>query len=440
MRPERARSPFCRNAMIAEQTPPPESGHTILIVDDEEIVLVALRDTLLREGYKVVASPHAVHALSILQEQKFSVVISDHQMPMITGLDFLAQVKQIQPDATRILITAVLSLGTVIDAINKGEIYRFVVKPWLREELLATVRNAAQRYELIRSNSRLYAETLEMNNRLTELNNSLKAEVAKVAEQNRNLQQLTAAQEKNFRQSVELCVQTMQTFYPTLGGQSRRVAALCNAMAKELNLSKDQQQTLEISAMIHDIGLMGCSRQLIKRWNETPESLTEAETTLIQQHPVLGEELAKFSDQLREIGPTIRAHHEKFDGTGYPDKLKADKIPWLARLLAVAVAYAEQPVSGNVGRDYVARGSGSSFDPEAVRVFQKALAKIVIPGKQRQVSLADLRPGMILAEGIYTSGGMMLIPDGQQLTATYIAKLMIHNQVNPIDQSLTVFC
>jgi response regulator RpfG family c-di-GMP phosphodiesterase len=426
--------------MIAEQTPPPESGHTILIVDDEEIVLVALRDTLLREGYKVVASPHAVHALSILQEQKFSVVISDHQMPMITGLDFLAQVKQIQPDATRILITAVLSLGTVIDAINKGEIYRFVVKPWLREELLATVRNAAQRYELIRSNSRLYAETLEMNNRLTELNNSLKAEVAKVAEQNRNLQQLTAAQEKNFRQSVELCVQTMQTFYPTLGGQSRRVAALCNAMAKELNLSKDQQQTLEISAMIHDIGLMGCSRQLIKRWNETPESLTEAETTLIQQHPVLGEELAKFSDQLREIGPTIRAHHEKFDGTGYPDKLKADKIPWLARLLAVAVAYAEQPVSGNVGRDYVARGSGSSFDPEAVRVFQKALAKIVIPGKQRQVSLADLRPGMILAEGIYTSGGMMLIPDGQQLTATYIAKLMIHNQVNPIDQSLTVFC
>ena len=67
---------------------------------------------------------------------------------MVTGLEFLAQVKQIQPDATRILITAVLNLGTVIDAINKGEIYRFVVKPWLREELLATVKNAVQRLRI----------------------------------------------------------------------------------------------------------------------------------------------------------------------------------------------------------------------------------------------------------------------------------------------------
>src|ERR1700691_3973126 len=164
--------------------------HPILIVDDEEIVLVALRDTLLREGYKVVASPHAVHALSILKERQFSVVITDQQMPMVTGLEFLGQVKQIQPNATRILITAVLSLSTVIDAINKGEIYRFVVKPWLREELLATVRNAVQRYELIRSNARLHAETVAMNEKLVQLNHALEVQVTRVAEQNRQLEEL----------------------------------------------------------------------------------------------------------------------------------------------------------------------------------------------------------------------------------------------------------
>ncbi len=217
-----------------------ESGHPILIVDDEEIVLVALRDTLLREGYQVVASPHAVHALSILKEQQFSVVISDQQMPMVTGLEFLAQVKQIQPDATRILITAVLSLGTVIDAINKGEIFRFIVKPWLREELLATVKNAVQRYELICSNSRLHAATQAMNERLVQLNQALESQVAKVAEQNQRLEQLAHAQEENFRRSVELCVQTMQTFYPTLGNQARRVFELCKTMAKGLELSPEQ--------------------------------------------------------------------------------------------------------------------------------------------------------------------------------------------------------
>src|SRR5580692_8665838 len=169
--------------MSAEENNLKESGHPILIVDDEEIVLVALRDTLLREGYNVVASPHAVHALSILKEQTFSVVITDQQMPLVTGLEFLAQVKQIQPNATRILITAVLSLSTVIDAINKGEIYRFVVKPWLREELLATVKNAVQRFELICHNAQLHAETMAVNEKLTQLNHALEAQVAKVADQ-----------------------------------------------------------------------------------------------------------------------------------------------------------------------------------------------------------------------------------------------------------------
>src|SRR5580692_5327163 len=194
--------------MSAEENNLKESGHPILIVDDEEIVLVALRDTLTREGYSVIASPHAVHALSILKENQFSVVITDQQMPMVTGLEFLAQVKQVQPDATRILITAVLSLGTVIDAINKGEIYRFIVKPWLREELLATVKNAVQRYELIGHNARLHAETLAMNEKLTQLNLTLEAQVAMVADQNRQLADLAAAQEENLRSSVQLCVQT----------------------------------------------------------------------------------------------------------------------------------------------------------------------------------------------------------------------------------------
>lgn len=130
------------------------SRRPILIVDDEEIVLVALRDTLLREGYEVVSSPHAVHALSVLQEQEFSVIITDQQMPMVTGLEFLSQVRQIQPDASRILITAVLNISTLIDAINKAEIYRFIVKPWSREDLLAAVKSAVERYETISNNAR----------------------------------------------------------------------------------------------------------------------------------------------------------------------------------------------------------------------------------------------------------------------------------------------
>jgi len=167
--------------MHPEMTAGKEPARPILIVDDEEIVLVALRDTLLREGYSVVPSPHAVHALSAIQEQEFSVVISDQQMPMVTGLEFLGQVRQIQPDATRILITAVLNITTLIDAINKAEIYRFMVKPWSREELLATVKCGVERYERISSNSRLLARTMAQNQQLQQANHNLEAQLARLA-------------------------------------------------------------------------------------------------------------------------------------------------------------------------------------------------------------------------------------------------------------------
>jgi response regulator RpfG family c-di-GMP phosphodiesterase len=426
--------------MILENPPEREIARPILIVDDEEIVLVALRDTLLREGYSVVASPHAIHALSVLKQQEFSVVITDQQMPMVSGLEFLAQVREIQPEATRILITAVLSLSTVIDAINKGEIYRFIVKPWLREELLATVKNAVQRHELISKNVRLQAATQAMNRQLQDLNRALETQVARVAEQNAQLVAFARSQEENLRRSVELCVQTMRTFYPTLGNQARRVAALCQAMADGSELSQMQKQTLEISGFIYDIGLVGVPRQLIKRWQEAPDKLSKAEWMLIHQHPILGEELAAFVQHLTAVGPTIRGHHERFDGTGYPDQLAGENIPWLARLLAIAVAHAESNLEPKLATEMIGQGSGSAFDPEAVRIFLRTAPKVVVPGKQRVVPLADLRPGMVLAEGIYSENGMLLIPDGQRLTATYIDKLLNFNRINPIAQSLLVYC
>ena len=146
---------------------------SVLVIDDEEIVLVGLRETLLREGYHVVAMSDPLQALEVLKKETFAVIVTDQQMPSLTGLEFLAHSKRIQPDASRILITAVLSLDTVIEAINKGEIYRFVVKPWLREELLATVKNAAQRHELMCRNNQLLAEAVARNEHLAQLNVSL---------------------------------------------------------------------------------------------------------------------------------------------------------------------------------------------------------------------------------------------------------------------------
>jgi response regulator RpfG family c-di-GMP phosphodiesterase len=418
----------------------PSSRPRVLVVDDEEIVLVALKETLHRQDYDVVATSDPVVALEELKKTEFAVIISDHRMPMLTGLELLAQARQIQPDTTRILITAVLSLDTVIDAINKGEIYRFIVKPWLREELLVTVQNAVQRQELIRQNARLAVATQAMNDQLVELNRSLEQQVKLVAQQNKQLAEANTALEHNLIRSIELCLNTMETFYPVLGNQARRVAALCRAIAKTSQMSPEESRVLESAALLHDIGLVGVPRQLIRRWQEDPASLDAASRALIQQHPVLGQELSAFGSGMDQVGVVIRAHHERFDGTGYPDKLAGENIPWLARVLAVAVAFESSKHTREDAVEQIKMLSGTVFDPDAVRAFLRGHAQAPLPRKERQVPLSDLRPGMVLARGIYTANGMLLVPEGQQLNATYIEKLLNHNRIQPITQSLVVYC
>jgi response regulator RpfG family c-di-GMP phosphodiesterase len=412
----------------------------LLVVDDEEIVLLALQETLRREHYEVITTSDPAVALAELKKRPFAVIITDQRMPGLTGLELLAQARQIQPDATRILITAVLSLDTVIDSINKGEIYRFIVKPWLREELLVTVKNAVQRHELIQQNAQLQSTTQTINEQLAGLNHALEHQVELVAQQNQQLADMNRQLEQNLFRSMELSLHTMQTFYPTLGAQARRAAQLCRAIADATNLSAEDRRTLECAALLHDIGMVGVPRQIIRSWEDDPRSIGAAERALVEQHPMLGQELCAFGPGMEKAAEVIRSHHERFDGTGFPDKLSGEKIPWLARLLAVAATWASSKRTREDAVEEIKRQAGAAFDPEAVRAFLKALPATPLPRKEREVMLADLRPGMVLARGIYTANGLLIASEGQQLNATYIEKLFHHNRIQPITQSLLVYC
>ena len=214
----------------------------ILVVDDEEIILASLKDILGREQYDVRTATHPGAALELLKQEPIALVVSDQRMPEMDGLALLAEARKLQPDATRVLMTGVLNLATVLDAINHGEIYRFIVKPWLREELLVTVQNGVQRHELIVRNTQLQASTLEMNEKLAALNASLEQQIARETDQNRRLAALNEALQQNFRHSIELCLHTLQTFCPGLGAQARRVHEFCRAMADGLSLPPEERQ------------------------------------------------------------------------------------------------------------------------------------------------------------------------------------------------------
>ncbi len=413
--------------------------HRLLVIDDEQIILAGLATILAHEGYQVVTATDALAALEELKQQPFSVIISDYRMPKLTGLEFLAQAKQIQPDATRILITGVLSLDTMIGAINRGEIYRFVVKPWLREELIATVKNAVQRYELIRGNAVLRAEARAMSQQLKSFNQSLELQMARAAEQNEHLAALNEAVTKHRDRHAQLGLQLLQHFYPTVGNPARRVHELCKVIAKTLNLPTDQSQILETSAWLYDIGLVGMRRRVVRRWQAAPASLTPEEMTLVQSHPIRGQNLVRPVDHFEEVGAIIRTHHERFDGTGFPDQLKAGEIPWLGRLLAVAVGYVEGQAPAAAAVEAVRRASGRAYDPEAVRIFLQSLPGAARSRQGREIKLSELQPGMVLAKGIYTATGLLLIPEGQLLSPAAIAQLRNHTRTDLLGQTLMVY-
>lgn len=404
------------------------------------MVRQVLAETLSREGYQVVTAPDAAKALELLPQRSYAAILSDNHMPGMRGLDFLARAREIQPHATRILITGVVDLDTVLDSINRGELYRFIIKPWVREELLATLRNAVHRFELVSQNEALLAETRELNQALSRSNGELEQQLRRELEQNRELERLNRELAGNLQRSVELCVKTVQTYYPSLGSRARSVLQVCRGMAESLRLSDAERATLEIAAQLHDIGLIGVSRELIKKWQRTPDVLDEAERALVEQHPILGQELVGFMDSLAPVGKVIRAHHERFDGRGYPDRLAATDIPWLARVLAVAVAWVDADARGEEPSITVRKMSGTVLDPEAVRTLLRKGTGDLIPRGQREVLLHELRPGMILARGVYTSNGLMLFPEGQALSTVYIDKLLNHHRVNPIRHSLLVYC
>ena len=413
----------------------------ILIVDDDEIILLALKETLASTGYQLLLHKNPIEALKHLEteDDKFSVIVSDQRMTHMTGLEFLTKAKKIQPDASRILITGVLTLKIVIDAVNRGEIFRFLAKPWMREELMATIQNAVQRFQLLTLNKSLQNDTLQLNEQLAQTNAELKNKVKELTDQKKALDDANSALMRNFDRSLTLSFKMLSTFHPSLGRETKAVVDICQLIIDTGYLSAQLSHVLRVSAWLNNIGLLGMSRDVLDKYRNQPEALTPNEIEVIKNHTIYGQHLASFVEDLDGVAETIRASHERWDGTGYPDGLKAHQIPDAARYLSVAIYYVECRQPKEKALDQILKMSGKAFDPEAVRLFMKATRLDQLPQKVKEVLFTELEPGMRLAKGIYAPNGLMLIPEGESLTEKQLDKLRDYNLIDSINQRLIVY-
>src|SRR6184192_3886102 len=143
--------------------------HSILVIDDEPDVVESVRD-LLRLDYRVLGATRAREGIGILAQETVDVVMTDQRMPEMTGVEVLHRVRETHPDAIRLLFTGYADLRAVIDAINRGNVYRYIAKPWNPDELQAVVRDAVERHDLIAERQRLITELEQANAELVRIN------------------------------------------------------------------------------------------------------------------------------------------------------------------------------------------------------------------------------------------------------------------------------
>ena len=303
----------------------------ILFVDDETYVLTALKRIFADESVPLFFAGNAQEALACFEHTAPAVVVSDERMPGISGIELLSRIKTLAPDTVRIMLTAHADLPTALAAINSGEVFRFVTKPWDEKELLTTVREAVARHRLLRS-----------------------------------LRSGNEATIRSLAQAVELKD-------PYTRGHCDRVAGYALGLAASLGLSDDRQREIRFGSWLHDCGKIGVPEEILNH----PGSLDEKATDLIRRHPEWGAEVARQAGLSTGIVNIILYHHEHFDGQGYPQGLSGADIPLEARIVTVADVYdaitTERPYNPAHSRDeafaILVRLAGSVLDPKLVNLF-----------------------------------------------------------------------
>ncbi|MFO7599113.1 MAG: response regulator [Candidatus Desulfacyla sp.] len=317
----------------------------ILIVDDEEQIRRMLSRMLSRKGYACTLAADAKEARKCLESQAYDLVLCDVNMPGESGVSLARHIDSGYEDTAVIMVTGVDDSQVADSAIEAG-IYGYIVKPLDINEVLINVRNSLRRRDLEIANRRY----------------------------RRDLEQMVAERTASLRRAMEGIVRamglTVESRDPYTSGHQHRVAVLSAAIAREMGLSEHQMEGIRLAGMIHDLGKITIPASILSK----PTYLADYELALIKTHPQVGYDILKEVEFPWPIAQIVHQHHEKMDGSGYPQGLKGEDILLEARIVCVAdvveAMASHRPYRPAIGLDKalseVSDNAGRLYDPEAV--------------------------------------------------------------------------
>ncbi|MFS2007594.1 HD domain-containing phosphohydrolase [Duganella sp. CT11-25] len=405
---------------------------TLLCVDDEPNILSSLRRLFRPAGYRVLLAESGAQGLEVLEKEAVDLVISDMRMPEMNGAQFLAQVRARWPDTMRLLLTGYSDIQSIQDAINCGEIYRYITKPWEDGDILLVVRHALERRGLEQEKLRLETLTLRQNEELKTLNQSLEAKVEARTRQLKAEHDATMAAngklKTNFVTTIKIFSSMIELRAHNQPGHARLVADLARQIAVRMELDGRDSQDIFIAALLHDIGKIGFADDLL----QTPLTMLKGESlALFRKHPVRAEELLMPLEDLRGSAAILRCQLERFDGNGFPDGLAGLAIPLGARILALAADYynlqqgamVQRHLRPDEAKSLILDASGKRYDPHVVAAFRQIIDGGDTAGAGVEVLSGELVPGMVLARDLVSRDGLMLLSVDHVLDARMIQQV-----------------
>lgn len=324
-----------------------------LVVDDEPSVRRSLVRMLEGQGFNCFEAATGREALAVLDRiGEAPLVISDLRMPDLDGIELLEQVRRRYPDTSVIMLTGLSETMTAVDCLHKGAA-DFLLKPISMSELQARVARVLEKRALVLQN-RYYQQHLER----------------RVQEQSQRIQEL-------FLQGVQMLARALEAKDAYTRGHSIRVSRYAVATAAQLGLDGASLDGIRLGGELHDIGKIGTREAVLHK----PGTLTEDEFRQICEHPALGERMLwPLAQESPDVLRIVRSHHERLDGRGFPDGLRGERIPFEARIVAVADAFdamtTERPYresrSAEAAIEELRRVAGTQLDPPMVEAFVTA--------------------------------------------------------------------
>ncbi|MCJ7603290.1 MAG: response regulator [Desulfobulbaceae bacterium] len=336
---------------------------SLLLVDDEPNVLKTLCRELRPAGYRLFTAASAKEGMEIVKRHDIGVVLSDMLMPEMDGITFLEAVAVTSQDTVRVLLTAYGSHESAISAINRSHIFGYLTKPWTTENLRATMAKAFDYANLIRENKRLLQLTNNQNEQLRFINENLEILV----------QQRTIQLEEAVNEGIEMLALAAEAKDDVTGEHIFRIRELTLKISFSLGMAGKEAEQISLFSVIHDIGKIQIPDSILKK--EGP--LTDEEWEIMQGHATAGEKILGHKPFYQTARLIARSHHEKWDGSGYPDRLQGEEIPLPARIVAVADVFDsltnERPYKkrwpAGEALSYMETQRAIHFDPEVLSAF-----------------------------------------------------------------------